>query len=86
MTRTLSRNLLPVSLALAFALPVAAQEKNAPQMTPEQQAEMEAYIKAGTPGAVHAQLAKTVGTYDLERPQDPDLHPVRLLSRFRARA
>ena len=65
MTRTLSRNLLPVSLALAFALPVAAQEKNAPQMTPEQQAEMEAYIKAGTPGAVHAQLAKTVGNYDL---------------------
>ena len=35
-------------------------------MTPEQQAEMQAWIDAGTPGAEHAQLAKTVGEYDLE--------------------
>ena len=65
MTRNSIRIFLPVSLALAFAVPVAAQDKNAPQMTPEQQAEMDAYIKAGTPGAVHAELAKTAGSYDL---------------------
>jgi hypothetical protein len=65
MTRMFTRNLLPLSLALAFAVPVAAQDKNAPQMTPEQQAEMDAYVKAGTPGAVHAGLAKSAGSYDL---------------------
>jgi hypothetical protein len=35
-------------------------------MTPEQKAEMEAYMKAGTPGAPHRALAATVGTYDLK--------------------
>jgi hypothetical protein len=65
MTRTFTRHLLPLSLALAFAVPVAAQDKNAPKMTPEQQAEMDAYIKAGTPGDVHAGLAKSAGSYDL---------------------
>jgi hypothetical protein len=34
-------------------------------MTPEQMAEMEAYMKAGTPGAPHKALASTVGDYDL---------------------
>ena len=34
-------------------------------MTPEQKAEMEAYVKAGTPGAPHQALAATAGTYDL---------------------
>ena len=65
MTRTLTRTLLPVSLALAFAIPAAAQDNNAPKMTPAQQAEMEAYIKAGTPGAAHAELASSAGRYDL---------------------
>jgi hypothetical protein len=37
-----------------------------PQMTPEQQAEMEAYIKAATPGAPHQAMAATVGDYDLK--------------------
>jgi hypothetical protein len=35
-------------------------------MTPEQQAEMEAYMKAGTPGAPHKALASTRGSYDLK--------------------
>jgi hypothetical protein len=43
-----------------------AQDKPAmPEMTPEQQAEMEAYMKAGTPGPPHQMLASTVGKYDL---------------------
>jgi hypothetical protein len=35
-------------------------------MTPEQMAEMEAYMKAGTPGAPHEALAGTAGNYELE--------------------
>lgn len=58
------RKLAVLPLALAFALPVVAQE-NMPEMTPEQKAEMEAHIAAGTLGAAHAQLAKTAGNYDL---------------------
>ena len=53
-----------VPLALAFALPALAQDA-APQMTPEQQAMMEAYAKAATPGAAHAALAKSAGEYTL---------------------
>lgn len=52
-----------LTLALALALPVFAQE--APQMTPEQEAMMQAYIAAGTPGAQHATLASAVGDYDI---------------------
>jgi hypothetical protein len=63
MIRTLAIRILP--LALVCALPVAAQE-GAPPMTPEQQAMMEAYQKAGTPGEAHAALAKQAGSYDLE--------------------
>ena len=37
-----------------------------PAMTAEQKAEMEAYIKAGTPGAPHQALAATAGNYDLK--------------------
>ena len=35
-----------------------------PEMTPEQQKQMEAYTKAATPGKEHAQLMKAVGTWD----------------------
>lgn len=58
------RTLAALPLALAFALPALAQE-GAPEMTPEQKAEMEAYQKAGTPGAPHQQIAKAVGAYNL---------------------
>jgi hypothetical protein len=61
----LTRNLLPFTVSLAFALPAIAQDQDAPQMTAQQQAEMEAYIKAGTPGPAHAELAKSAGDYDL---------------------
>jgi hypothetical protein len=57
----LAVRLLP--FALVVALPASAQEP--PAMTPEQQAEMEIYIKAGTPGSQHQAMAKAVGSYDL---------------------
>lgn len=59
MTRTL------ITLALFAALPALAQDQKMPEMTPEQKAMMEAYQKAGTPGAPHAALAKMAGEYDL---------------------
>jgi hypothetical protein len=49
--------------ALLLALPVFVRAQ-APEMTPEQKAEMEAYTKAGTPGAPHKALAATAGTYE----------------------
>lgn len=57
-----------LSLALACLLPAAsaaAQDDKAPPMTPEMKAMMEAFQKAGTPGAEHRQLATLAGTYDL---------------------
>lgn len=51
------------SLVLA-AVPAFAQ--GSPQeMTPEQKAEMEAYMKAGTPGEPHKHLAEGIGKYDV---------------------
>jgi len=57
-----------LSLALACLLPATsatAQDDKAPPMTPEMKAMMEAFQKAGTPGAEHRQLATLAGTYDL---------------------
>ena len=57
-----------LSLALACMLPAAsatALDDKAPPMTPEMKAMMEAFQKAGTPGAEHRQLATLAGTYDL---------------------
>lgn len=59
-----NRTLVLLPLALAFALPVSAQD-TAPEMTPEQKAMMAAHAEAGTPGGPHAFLAKTAGAYDL---------------------
>jgi len=55
-----------IAACAALAAPALAQEGEAmPEMTPEQQAEMEAYMNAGTPGPEHALMAKEVGTYDV---------------------
>ncbi|WP_334179802.1 hypothetical protein [Pseudoxanthomonas sp.] len=54
-----------VSAGLLAAAAVHAQEHKAPSMTPDMQAQMEAYHKAGTPGIEHAKLASMAGTYDL---------------------
>ena len=55
--------LASAALLLAAAAPIMAQDKM-PEMTPEEKAEMEAYIKAGTPGPQHKRLADSVGEYD----------------------
>ena len=61
----MNRNSLSLALAATViaALPglAAAQQS---EMTPQQKAEMEAYQKAGTPGAPHQSMAATVGSYD----------------------
>ena len=54
--------LLVAAVAALAALPALAYAQ-APEMTAEQKAEMEAYTKAGTPGAPHKAMAATVGTY-----------------------
>jgi Protein of unknown function (DUF1579) len=64
MTSKLARVFRIVGVATLVAAPAVAQEP--PKMTPEQMAEMEAYQKAGAPGAAHKALAATAGTYDMK--------------------
>src|SRR5262245_10070941 len=67
MSSRLARTSLAALAGLApTPLAAAQQTQQAPEMTPEQKAEMEAYMKAGTPGAPHKALASTAGTYDLK--------------------
>lgn len=56
---------LCLGAAVALTLPAFAQDEAAHAMTPEQQAEMDAYIKAGTPGPEHAAMAASTGSYAL---------------------
>ena len=53
--------LLPLSLCLSMPL----QAQDAPKMSAEEAAMMEAYQKAGTPGIAHAGLAMTAGEYNV---------------------
>jgi hypothetical protein len=63
----LTRTLLAVTVVGALAtLAVAQQGQKPPELTPAQKAEMEAYMKAGTPGGPHQALASWVGSYDLK--------------------
>jgi hypothetical protein len=62
---SLTRTVLVMAAGTLLALPAFARAQP-PEMTPEQKAEMEAYMKAGTPGAPHKALAATVGTYDVK--------------------
>jgi hypothetical protein len=67
MTLRLARTSLAAIAALALTTLAGAQQtQNAPVMTPEQKAEMEAYMKAGTPGAPHKALASSAGDYDVK--------------------
>lgn len=67
MARGLARKPLAAVAAILLAMPAMAQGGREPAaMTPEQRAEMEAYMKAGTPCAPHQALAATVGNYDLK--------------------
>jgi hypothetical protein len=63
MNRNRSALLMAAGALFALAAPGRAQQ---PEMTPEQKAEMEAYMKAGTPGAPHEAMAKTAGTYEVK--------------------
>jgi hypothetical protein len=65
MSRTTSGALLAVCTIFA-ATAFAQDPQGQPKLTPEQQAEMEAYTKAGTPGAPHQALAATAGNYELK--------------------
>ncbi len=66
MARKMVGTVLTASVVL-LATPALAQEGHEqPQMTPEQMAEMEAFMKAGTPGAPHEALASSAGSYDLK--------------------
>lgn len=51
--------------AVVLAGTAMAQEGEMPEMTPEQQAQMEAYQQAGTPGAPHQAMAAAAGSYDV---------------------
>jgi hypothetical protein len=63
----LAAGLFAAAAILALASLAQAQTGNqAPQMTPEQKAEMEAYMKAGTPGPAHQALAASAGNYDVK--------------------
>ena len=66
MIQRLARTSLAAIAVVLLATLAGAQQQKAPEMTPEQKAEMDAYMKAGTPGAPHQALASTVGTYDLK--------------------
>jgi hypothetical protein len=70
--------LLPALAVVLLPVVSAAEPQQQPQMTPEQKAEMEAYAKAGTPGAPHQALAATVGSYDvtMKNWQEPGAPPV----------
>jgi hypothetical protein len=79
MSRTLAGAFAIVVLVVLGATVVVAQSgQEPPQMTPEQLAEMEAYQKAGTPGAPHKTMAGTAGSYDVEVKSwyDPTMPPM----------
>lgn len=66
MIRRFAGTLLTAAAVLVGA-PLWAQEGHAQhEMTPEQKAEMEAYMKAGTPGAPHQALKASAGNYDIK--------------------
>lgn len=55
-----------VVVTAVLAAPIGAQsEGDMPEMTAEQQAMMEAYMAAGTPGHEHEMLAASTGEYDM---------------------
>ncbi len=78
----IKRLMIPLLIAAAafVASPSFAEDaaKAQPQMTPEQKAEMEAYMKAGTPGEPHKKLASMAGKYSVSMKswQEPGAPPM----------
>ncbi len=66
------------ALALLVALPLAAQDKQPPKMTAEQQAMMAAWEKAASPGEPHKQLAAMAGQWNVKQTMwmDPKGEPM----------
>ena len=63
----MARMIVTAAAVLLLATSALAQEGGKmPEMTPEQKAEMAAYVAAGTPGAPHQKMASSVGNYDLK--------------------
>ncbi len=62
----LTGTLLAAAAVLLAGHALAQAGGEPPKMTPEQQATMEAYQKAGTPGEQHKTLAATAGTYSIK--------------------
>lgn len=55
----------PALAAAVCCVMIAVAGAEEPKLTPEQQAEMDAYVKAGTPGPAHQALAATAGGYEI---------------------
>jgi len=51
---------------LVAPLAFAQQQGKPPEMTPQEKADMEAWTKAGTPGAQHQMLASMAGNYTMK--------------------
>jgi hypothetical protein len=66
MHKTAGKVIAILVIATLASLALAQTEKKAPEMTAEQKAEMDAYMKAATPGPQQQQLATTAGTYDMK--------------------
>jgi len=62
----LTGTILTTACVLFAGAALAQPAGEAPKLTPEQQAEMDAYQKAGTPGAPHQALAATAGKYGVK--------------------
>ncbi|HET9299749.1 MAG TPA: DUF1579 domain-containing protein [Candidatus Polarisedimenticolaceae bacterium] len=54
------------AVVLAVAAPVFADDMKKPDMSADEQAMMEAYMKAAEPGDAHKKMAAEVGTYDMK--------------------
>lgn len=59
----MKRSIVFVAALVFVAASASAEDKAPPQLTPEQQAEMELYMKAGAPGPQHKKLADAAGEY-----------------------
>ena len=66
MCKPAGKTFATAAITLFATLAMAQTGNQNPPMTPEQKAEMEAYMKAGMPGAPHQALASLAGNYDLK--------------------
>ena len=57
---------LGVCAILLSSMPLLAQNQTKKEMSAEEKAQMEAMMKAGTPGEAHQKLASMIGTWDVE--------------------